>query len=309
MDIKRLTGFVALVLTLVLSACNTSDEEAKKGAPTVVCTTNIIGDVVRNLLPDSIEVISLMGPGVDPHLYKVTQGDIKRLRQADVVISNGIHLEGKMLDVLAKLKDKIVVSVGDSLPKQALINSTAFAGAHDPHIWFDPKLWSMAANVMEKGLVNAFPKLQPEIEERYIKYIEQVELAYNECETLLGKIPENKRIMITAHDAFSYYGRRFKVKVKGLQGISTTAEYGIKDVTELVDFIIENEVPAIFVESSVPKKSIEAVIEGCRAKGHKVKLGGTLYSDALGGKDSGADTYIGMLLTNTKTFVNAFVES
>mgnify|MGYP002864306094 FL=1 len=306
MDFKRLNHIVCAFLVLALISCSNTPQENKR--PVVVCTTNIIGDVVRNLVPDSIEVISLMGPGVDPHLYKVTQGDIARLRQADVVIYNGIHLEGKMLDVLSKLKDKMVISAGDSLPHDMLINSTAFAGAHDPHIWFDPLLWLKAINVMEKGLQKAFPAYGDEIGIRYKQYEKLVLETHEECETLIAKIPVNKRIMITAHDAFSYYGHRYHIQVKGLQGISTTAEYGIKDVSELVKFIIENKVPAIFVESSVPKKSIEAVIEGCRSKGHEVKLGGTLYSDALGGKGSGADTYTGMLLTNTKTFVNALVK-
>ena len=271
----------------------------------MVCTTNILADLARNIGGDSIRVKSLMGPGVDPHLYKATQGDIQSLSQADMILYNGLHLEGKMTEILDNLKDKKKVIAGKLVNSRRLINSSDYQGAYDPHIWFDPFLWSEVATGLADSLKKHYPKSA-----EYFSYLERqyqndLRSMHHNNDSLLTAIPDSQRVLITAHDAFAYFGRTYEIEVKGLQGISTTAEYGIKDVKRMVDFITENKIKAVFIENSIPPRSIEAVIEGCRKRDHNVKLGGELYSDALGKKGSEVGTYVGMFQHNVNTIAEA----
>ena len=288
---------------LVSCVSNKKEEEPKR--PLVVCTTNILADLARNIGGDSIRVKSLMGPGVDPHVYKATQGDIQSLSQADMILYNGLHLEGKMTEILDNLKDKKKVVAGKLVNSRRLINSSDYQGAYDPHIWFDPFLWSEVAT----GLADSLKKHYPQ-SSQYFSYLESqyqndLRSMHHNNDSLLTAIPDSQRVLITAHDAFAYFGRTYEIEVKGLQGISTTAEYGIKDVKRMVDFITENKIKAVFIENSIPPRSIEAVIEGCRKRDHNVKLGGELYSDALGKKGSEAGTYTGMFQHNVNTIAEA----
>ena len=298
---KRL--ILSLTLGFIALSCTNNNQDIR---PHIVCTTSIIGDVVQNLVGDTIQVTSLMGAGVDPHLYKATQGDIEALTNADVVIYNGLHLEGKMGEIFEKLShSKPTFAVSDGIPKDSLINSTDFQGAEDPHIWFDVSVWVQGINGISKKLQETFPEYADTIEANRKDYA--LKLYYLHLRTFdqIASIPADQRIMITAHDAFKYFGKEYGMEVRGLQGISTTAEYGLQDISELVKYITEKKIKAIFVESSVPKKSIEAVIEGCRESGHDVKLGGELYSDALGAAGTPEGTYIGMFDHNVKVITEA----
>ncbi|MBR9860248.1 zinc ABC transporter solute-binding protein [bacterium] len=293
-----------LACICILSFASSCAPESKDdGKVHVVATTSIIADCISEILGDQAEVQSIMGPGVDPHLYKASQGDLEMLSNADVIIYNGLHLEGKMAEVFEKLKKtKITLAVGDYAPKSALKSAGAASGRVDPHIWFSPDLWMASIN----GVVDSLNKLD---------YFSDLELSFEAYQssvmemkaTLIGEldaeIPVKDRVLITSHDAFSYFGDAFGFEVRGLQGISTAAEFGVKDVSVLISFIQNRNVRAIFVETSVSDKNLMAVVDGASARGYDVKIGGTLYSDALGGTDSGADTYIGMVQSNVRTII------
>lgn len=290
---------------LLLASCSNS-EEGESSKPLIVCTTGMLADAVQHFVGDSAEVIALMGPGVDPHLYKPSQGDIAKLSRAQTIVYNGLHLEGKMGDILKKLgRTKSVIAAGNQLEEEQLINSTDFQGAHDPHLWFDVKLWNLAMKGISQELVKQYPNWSQAINNKQKDYSEKLLQLHEECIKEYRKIPDNQRVMITAHDAFKYLGRAYNLKVRGLQGISTTAEIGIRDVSDLVSFITDNKIKAIFVESSVPPRSIEAVIEGCEARGHQLKLGGELFSDAMGRAGTEEGTYQGMVRHNLTTIVSA----
>ncbi|MGB0175839.1 MAG: metal ABC transporter solute-binding protein, Zn/Mn family [Owenweeksia sp.] len=296
----------ALVLGVACQNPASTEGTSGQGKQQIVCTTGMLGDMVKNLLGDSVEVKILMGPGVDPHLYKATQGDIQLLSQARAIVYNGLHLEGKMGSIFEKLeRQKVVIAAGDLVSPQRLINSTDFAGAHDPHIWFDVSIWIEAMDGVSQKLQKLYPDWRSYIQQNQMTYRQELEELHNYCISEIRSIPDSQRVIITAHDAFKYFGRAYDIEVRGLQGISTTAEYGLQDVTELVNFISERKIKALFVESSVPKRSIEAVIEGCRSKGHPVKLGGELFSDAMGAAGTPQGTYTGMVRHNVNTIVNA----
>ena len=289
-------------LVLCLAACSSAKEEQEQ--ITIVCTTSIVADAVQNIAPGDVRVIALMGSGVDPHLYKATQGDLDRLQQADLVFYNGLHLEGKMGDVLQKLgRLKPVFAIAQGLDDQELIRLQETNNAYDPHIWFDLDLWSKAVEGARDSLIVHFPEQEEQIKQNYERYSLALDVQHDRAKRDLAAIPEPSRVLVTAHDAFSYFGRAYGLQVMGLQGISTASEYGLNDVSSLVSFISTNKIPAVFVESSVPKRSIEAVIEGCGKRGHDVVLGGQLYSDALGDAGSDAETLIGAFQANVQTII------
>ncbi len=294
----------------LLVSCNNGDISSSTGQdenlPLIVCTTGMLGDMAQHLLGDSAEVRVLMGPGVDPHLYKATQGDIQLLSRAEAVIYNGLHLEGKMGEIFEKLKrQKLVIAAAEKLNPGRLINSTDYASAYDPHIWFDVALWIEAMGGVSRELKEQYPQWRNYITQNEMKYRSELEELHNFCISQTKLIPDSQRVMITAHDAFKYFGRAYQMQVRGLQGISTTAEYGLQDVSELVNFITDRQIKALFVESSVPKRSIEAVMEGCRSRGHLVQLGGELFSDAMGEAGTPEGTYTGMVRHNVNTIVEA----
>ena len=293
---------------LILVAC--SSPTAQNDKVTIVCTTSIVADAIENLVPEDAVVIALMGPGIDPHLYKATQGDLERLQSADVVFYNGLHLEGKMGDVLEKLaRIKPVFAVADRLDENLLIQLQASADAHDPHIWFDLELWSKAIAGAKDDLITQYPAWRPTIEENWLAFENELLEAHQQARKELTSIPQQNRVLVTAHDAFSYFGRAYGLEVMGLQGISTASEYGLSDVSGMVRYLTDHKTPAVFIESSVPKRSIEAVMEGCKMKGHEVKLGGELYSDALGDAGSGAETLIGAFKANVRTIASGLTDT
>lgn len=292
------------ILFAFLAGCQQAPND--NALPKISCTTGMLGDAVQHLLKDDAEVSVLMGPGVDPHLYKASQGDIVTLSQANAIVYNGLHLEGKMGEIFEKLsKTKTVIAAAEVLPENALINATAFSDAHDPHVWFDVALWAEVVKGLSVELQTLYPALQDSIQSRESAYLEELTKLDRFCKQRIMEIPDSQRVLITAHDAFKYFGKAYGIEVRGLQGISTTAEYGLQDVSALVSFISDQQIKAIFVESSVSPKSIEAVIEGCRSRGHKVQLGGELYSDALGKSGTEEGTYTGMVRHNVETISNA----
>lgn len=295
------------LLSLLLSCSSGSDTQTDKPHKLViVTTTGMIGDAVKNLVGDSAEVISLMGPGVDPHLYKATQGDLERLQQADVIVYNGIHLEGKMSEILEKLASKkIVIAMGDGIAKEKLRLLDANAQVYDPHIWFDVALWKDAVAAMAKTLAAKQPTLAATITNNSTNYLTQLDSLHAEVKANMASIPKAQRVLITAHDAFGYFGLAYDTEVKGLQGISTVSDFGLNDVTQLVNLIVERKIKSVFVETSVSDQSIKAVLDGCRQKGHNIAIGGTLFSDAMGAANTPEGTYQGMVRKNIATIVAA----
>lgn len=272
----------------------------------IVATTGMIQDAVANIAGDRADVVALMGPGVDPHLYKATHGDLKRLTEADVIFYNGLHLEGKMGEVFEKLsRIKPVVAVGEQIPKVRLRKVPGFQGAYDPHIWFDVQLWKEAVAGISDFLQKYDTAHRDAYRLRGDVYMKRLDSLHAAVKNSVQGIPVEQRVLITAHDAFGYFGDAYDIEVKGLQGISTLSEFGLRDVTGLVNFIISRKVKAIFIETSVSQKSIEAVVEGCRKKGWDVKIGGSLFSDAMGNAGTPQGTYMGMVTANVKTIVDS----
>ncbi|BCN93742.1 manganese-binding lipoprotein MntA [Thiomicrorhabdus immobilis] len=269
----------------------------------VVTTTAMIADLAENIGGKHVEVTALMGTGVDPHLYKATQGDLRKLTKADIIFYNGLHLEGKMQDIFEKLaRKKTVIGVGDKIPQSARLQH----GAHpDPHIWFDLTLWQQAGQQVLHTLQQQDPANKKDYQHNADVYLKQMSDLDDWIKQQIQKVPEAQRILITAHDAFGYFGKAYGIKVMGLQGISTAAEFGLQDIKKLKDVIVDNHVKAVFVESSVSPRFIESLVAGVKAEGHQVAIGGELYSDAMGPKGTATDHYFGMVKHNVNTIVKA----
>ncbi|WP_111620083.1 metal ABC transporter solute-binding protein, Zn/Mn family [Paenibacillus pabuli] len=305
---RGLMTLAAVVLVIVLTACSGSAETGgSEGKVQVTATTGMIADVAREVGGAYVDVTGLMGPGVDPHLYKASQGDIRKLEQAKVIFYNGLHLEGKMTDILEKMsKSKTVTAVSENIPVEELRSGKDTGGTeYDPHVWFDVSHWMHAAEAVRDTLVEADPEHAEEYKTQAEQYLMKLEALDSEVREKIQEIPEASRVLVTAHDAFGYFGQAYDMKVMGLQGISTAAEYGARDVSELRDYLVENNIKAVFVESSVPAKAMEAIIAGAAEKGHTVSIGGELFSDAMGAEGTEEGTYIGMIRHNTQTIVEA----
>jgi manganese/zinc/iron transport system substrate-binding protein len=303
----RLNKWIILLLAAWLQmGCATKKQESSE-LPLVVTTTGMIADAAAQVCGSDAQVESLMGPGVDPHLYKATQGDLQLLRDADIIIYNGLHLEGKMQEIFDELaKTKTVIRISDGIATNKLLQASNNAQqAYDPHIWFDVALWAEGIAGMTNALAMALPDASANIRERGEQYVEALSVLHEEVIQLTSALPPDSKTIITSHDAFGYFGAAYGFRVLGLQGISTAAEFGLKDVTDMVDLIITDQVPAVFIESSVSEKSIQSVIKGCEAKGHALRLGGMLYSDAMGAKNTAEGTYIGMVQHNVQTIIKA----
>jgi len=267
----------------------------------------MLTDLVKNIGGDSVTVEGLMGAGVDPHLYKASEGDVSKLFRADVIFYSGLHLEGKLVDVFEKMKsqNKKTISLGESLNKDDLISSRLFASNYDPHVWFNIRFFKQFANKVTEVLSESDPENRGFFKKNNEIYQEKLNALEVEIRDIIATLPKEKRILVTAHDAFNYFGNEYGFEVVGLQGISTATEAGVQDVQRLSDFIIENNVKAIFIESSVPRRTIEALQAAVLSKKHQVAIGGTLYSDALGSEGTEEGTYIGMFKYNVKTIVEA----
>ncbi len=291
-------------ILLIIVGCE--QEQSKNGKLYIVTTTGMIQDALKNIAQEKAEVIGLMGPGVDPHLYKPTPGDLSELRKADVVFYNGLHLEGKMGEVFEQLsRQKPVFAIADEIDKNSLQAPQDASQAYDPHIWFDVELWKQTVDYAGKSLAEADTTNAQYFMSNTKAYTNALDTLHRWVKQQIAQIPKKQRVLITAHDAFGYFGTAYQIEVKGLQGISTLSEFGLRDVSELVNFIVENNIKAVFVETSVSSKSLETVVSGCKEKGHDVKIGGTLYSDAMGEAGTAEGTYIGMVKSNVNTIVSS----
>ncbi|HWZ23332.1 MAG TPA: zinc ABC transporter substrate-binding protein [Cytophagaceae bacterium] len=303
---KRVTIGILIVLVLSINACTSTKETNDKLKIVAVGTTGMIADAIGNIVGEKGEVQVLMGPGVDPHLYKVTQGDLQKLQNADLVFYNGLHLEGKMSEVLEKLsKKKNVIAISDGINKNRIRMLDDKGTVKDPHIWFNVSLWKEAVLFASKELQKADSVNHEFYKSNTLNFANQLDSLDEWVKVEINTIPEQNRLLITAHDAFGYFGEAYGIEVKGLQGISTVSDYGLNDVTALVNLISGRKIKAIFIETSVSDKSIKAVVEGCQAKGHQVIIGGTLYSDAMGQAGTPEGTYIGMVKSNVTKIVKA----
>lgn len=284
--------------------CKEQSEKSKKLR--IVTTTTMITDLVKNIGGDYVEINGLMGAGVDPHLYKASEGDVSKLYEADIIFYGGLHLEGKLVDIFEKMEGtNKTISLGDRLPKDKLISSEYFASNYDPHVWFNIQFFKQFAHIVTDELSKADTKNAESYSENNKIYQKKLDSLESEIKSVIATLPEEKRILVTAHDAFNYFGKAYGFQVVGLQGISTATEAGVKDVQNLSEFIIQNNIKAIFVESSVPRRTIEALQQAVLSKNHNVEIGGSLYSDALGDTGTEEGTYIGMFKYNVNTIVNA----
>ncbi len=293
--------FYCFLLLLTQTACQTSQENTPSQKPYLLATTGMIADIIKNITLDSAKIESLMGAGVDPHLYKATRQDLEKMRQAEVIFYNGLYLEGKMGEVLEKLgKQKPIYAIAKGISHQKILQEGTAA---DPHLWFDVQLWAEATEFAAEKLIEKYPQNTAYFKKNTAAYLQKLKQLDQEVKQQLQTIPKAQRVLITAHDAFGYFGKAYQVEVKALQGISTLSEFGLKDIKELVDFIVKRKIKSVFVETSIPKKSLEAVVSACQEKGHNLKIGGTLYSDAMGKEGTPEGTYIGMIRANVNTIL------
>ncbi|TWT63899.1 Periplasmic zinc-binding protein TroA precursor [Rubinisphaera italica] len=292
--------------------CNgTSNTETGSTEPRplkiVLCTTGMVGDLVSAILGPEVEVNVLMKAGVDPHLFTPSPRDISLMSQADAIIYNGLHLEAGLSQTLEHMeqnKKQFVYALATGLTTEDGLIEVA-AGKYDPHFWNDLELWQVAARKFADSLGERYPDQAEAYNARAAQYCDQIQLLLDTSREQIEVIPENGRILISAHDAFEYFGRSLGLEVAAVQGISTNAEASVKKVEVLVSRVVDNRIPAIFAESSVSDKSIQAIIAGCKQRGFDVQLGGTLFSDALGPAGSGAETFPTMFAANVKTIVDA----
>ena len=274
----------------------------------VVATIGMITDIVKNVGGERVEVTGMMGPGVDPHLYKPTPKDVQLLRSAHIIFYNGLHLESKMSDILAKMSgDTTAVAVTDDVDRSLLLTPPEYEGLYDPHLWFDVKLWMKAVGKVRDTL-SEFDADNTVLYRRNAEhYLAKLTELDEYVKAQVARVPSQQRVLVTAHDAFNYFGKAYEFEVRGLQGISTATEAGIADVQELTTFIAERRIPAIFVESSVSSRSLEAVKAAVKSKGFDVEIGGELFSDAMGTDGTPEGTYIGMVRHNIDTIVQALI--
>jgi manganese/zinc/iron transport system substrate-binding protein len=303
----RLVYPVVAALALILVFFSSSVKGRTGDRYTIVTTVGMIEDVARHIAGDRAEVIGLMGSGVDPHLYKPTRTDIRRLMDADVIFYNGLLLEGKMADALirAATSGKKVHAVTELLDEQYLLEPAEFEGLYDPHVWMDPAAWSQTIDVIRDKLVDfdaGGKDVYTNNADAYRSKLAELD-AY--AARVLSSVPEQQRVLVTAHDAFNYFGRRFGYEVVGIQGLSTESEAGVRDIENLVDMLVDRNVGAVFFESTVSDRNIKALIAGAKARGHTVVIGGELFSDAMGNADTYEGTYIGMIDHNVTTIARA----
>jgi len=301
---------VLICVGLLLIGCNgNSNESVNKKADSkdgsriqVVATVGMVADLVKQIGGDRIEVAQIMGAGVDPHLYKANRDDVQTITQGKIVFYSGLMLEGKMIDTLEKLgRDRRVIAVTKGLDPSLLLEPEEFHGHSDPHVWMDVSAWSTCLGVISNTLCEHDPEHASEYRmsaERYLQELLKLHRYGLEC---IATIPTDSRVLITSHDAFNYFGHAYGLEVMGVQGISTESEAGLQRINEFVDLIVDRKVQAVFVESSVPRKNIESLIDGARSRGHEMRIGGELFSDAMGSPDSYEGTYIGMLDHNITT--------
>ena len=301
---RRLAALAAVVLAAVLAtgcgASGRSDAAIADRQVRVTTTTNFITDTVRRIGGERVSVTGLMGPGVDPHLYKASADDVRTLREADVIFYGGLQLEGKMADLLDRLAEsQTTVAVTRDLPRERLLEAPAgVAEQYDPHVWFDVSLWQAASRTIAATLKGKDPRNAAVYERNLNRYLAELDRLDAYIRDRISAIPKRRRVLVTSHDAFEYFGRRYDIDVAAIQGISTAAEATTADIRRVADLLVERDVKAVFVESSVPRQTIDAVLAAARRQGHVAKVGGELFADAAGDQGTPEGTYVGMLRAN-----------
>jgi manganese/zinc/iron transport system substrate-binding protein len=300
------TGAVVLGCVLVAACAGPGRERPAGAALQVVATTGMIADAAERIGGGRIVVHGLMGPGVDPHGYKARPGDVRRLAGADLVLYNGLHLEAAMEEVLEGMSRRTMsVAVTEWIAESDLLRPPEFEGSRDPHVWFDVRLWMEAVRRVGAALATADAEHAAEYAEREAAYLGELEELDAWVRQRVATLPPSRRVLVTAHDAFNYFGRAYGVEVLALQGISSQVEAGTADVQRLAHEIVRRGVPAVFVETSIPQRLIEAVQAAAAARGHRVIVGGSLFSDALGDAGTPEGTYVGMVRHNVENIVRA----
>ncbi|MFQ5654019.1 MAG: metal ABC transporter solute-binding protein, Zn/Mn family [Planctomycetota bacterium] len=311
---------VGALLALLVSGCGgesaiAGSPEAGESAPRagpesrplrITCTVGMLTDLVRQVGGDRVDATGLMGPGTDPHLYKASPGDLKQLLASDLIIYCGHHLEGRMAEVFSRIaRQRPTVAVCERIEEEHLLTPEGSAGAVDPHLWFDVRNWMRVTEIVRETLSLHDPGGERSYRSRAARLLERLDELDGEVRARIAEIPPGRRVLITAHDAFRYFGRAYGIEVLGIQGISTQSEAGVRRINELAALIARREVRAVFVESTVSEKNVRSLIEGCGALGHDLKIGGSLFSDAMGAEGTPEGTYIGMVRHNVNTIVEA----
>ena len=297
------------LLAALLAGCPAPEEAPRAGAappgdkPLVLATVAMVGDVARAVVGDHATVEVLIGEGTDPHTYTASRGDVARLHAAGIILYNGLHLEGRMAaDLEGLASTKVVVPVAERIPRELLLEAD---GEHDPHVWMDPARWAHVADVVAAVLSGEDPANAQDYEANAAAYRAELARLDERARAAVTTIPDGRRVLVTAHDAFSYLGQSYGIEVLALQGLSTESEAGLADINALVDAIVTRRIPAVFVETSVAEKNVRALVEGAKARGHEVALGGSLFSDAMGAAGTREGTYLGMIDHNVSTIVRA----
>lgn len=299
--IKNIIFLIIIILSIV--ACKNKNKVEKIDTIKVLTTINYYTNLVEEIGKDKVEVISLMHEGEDPHSYVATAGDIRKIQNAELIVYAGLHLEGRMEEIFSKLTNKKKLNLSEKLDRQKLIKTEE--NTYDPHVWFNTELWQEQAKFVAEMLIELKPEEKEFFENNLKKYLKDLDGITEYIKKRVEEIPKESRYLITAHDAFTYFAQQFGIEVKAIQGVSTESEIGAKEIEELAKFIVKKNIKAIFVESSVNHRSIEALKEAVRSKGKEIVIGGELYSDSMGDKKSNANTYIKTLKINTDTIVDA----
>ncbi len=308
---RLLTISLILALSLLLIGCSDADRadsttQESNASYTIVTTTGMITDITKRIAGDRARVQGLMSSGIDPHLYQPTRNDIQLLMKADIVLYSGLHLEGKMIDAFDRVaKVTKVFAVTDSLDREQLFSPPEFDGHHDPHVWMDPLAWEQAAQFIHATLVEHDPESKELYDANMALLADDIDALHTYATDALGSISKEQRVLVTAHDAFSYFGRRYDFQVVGIQGISTESEAGVRDIERIVDLLVTRKIAAVFVETTVSERNIRALIAGANDRGHSVIIGGSLFSDAMGKEGSYEGTYIGMIDHNITLIAKA----
>lgn len=313
-------GVMTLVATALFMGCGSgeptdsdrstngkSSPNPASGRIKIVVTTGMVADIVRHVAGDRADVIGMIEPGVDPHLFKPTRSNIKQLNDADIVFYSGLHLEGRMtenFEQLAKSK-KPVFAVTVGIDHKSLRSTGDDSNQFDPHVWMDVKLWSQCVDQVALSLAKSDPDHAVTYQQNAATYRTELNQLDEYARKTIASIPKEQRVLVTAHDAFGYFSKAYGIEVHSVQGVSTESEAGVLDVNRLVDFLVERKLPAIFVESSVNEKNIKAVIEGAKSRDVSVQIGGELFSDAMGPTGTYEGTYIGMIDHNVTTITRA----
>jgi len=305
----RLRFFLLIITFFLLTACGDGSATAPDdGRLQITTTTSMITDITKVVGGDYVDVTGLMGAGIDPHLYVASEGDMELFQEADVIFYNGLFLEAQMTEILEQIGErKTVVAVASQIDTEFLLPWELYPDEFDPHVWFDVSLWMKAVEAVRDTLVEADATNAAAYQANATQYLEELTALDAYVKEQAARVPAEQRILITAHDAFHYFGRAYSFDVRGLQGISTASEAGTGDVQALADFITDKQIPALFVESSVPVRNIEALQEAVRSRGFDVTIGGQLFSDAMGDPGTPEGTYVGMVRHNIDTIVGALL--